>query len=264
MGHETYLLHPRRVHAATSNAADARPRELPHVFLPRIGSTIDDGELSAVLHLERAGIPAVNGFRALAVARDKFLSLRELDAAGIPVPGTRLVTHLSQLPAAVRAVGGFPLVMKATRGRQGTAVFLVRHAARARALVENPPGPAPGVVVQEYLPAAARGDGRIVVVGGRAVGSMRRIPRPGEFRANAHLRGTGVPWDPPRRWIDLALGAAEVLGLAVAGVDLMEGPQGPVVLEVNTTPGFRELERAARVDAAGEIIRHAARMACRR
>jgi ribosomal protein S6--L-glutamate ligase len=263
LGHAPFLLAPRDVLPAAlrESRSPGKGGELPEVILPRIGSTIEDGELAAIFHLERSGIPAVNGFTALTVARDKFLSLRHLDAQGIPVPRTFLVTAPGQISRAVRRLGGFPVVMKAPRGRQGTEVYLVDERAFARYILEHPSHPTCGVLVQEYVPSAACGDVRVMIVAGEAVAAMRRIPKRGDFRSNAHLRGKGVPWEPDDEWVRLALRASAALGLQVAGVDLLEGTNGPLVLEVNTTPGFRELERVTRVDVAIEIIRHAVKVA---
>lgn len=255
LGHEPVLLHPQAVlaEAACGGIGPLGPRP-PEVVLPRIGSTIEDAELAVVLHLELSGVSMVNGFHALAVARDKFLSARLLHSAGIPVPPTLLVASAEQLPAAVERVGGFPLVMKACRGRQGTAVFLVKEMSFARYILEQPPRPSEGVIVQRYLPEAASGDVRILVVGDRPVAFMKRVPRRGDFRSNVHLRGRGVPWDPSPEWIEMALRATETLGLKVSGVDMVGGEEGPLILEVNTTPGFRELERVTGVDVGREMI----------
>lgn len=259
LGHEPVLLHPQGVLAeAACGGARHRGLGLPEVVLPRIGSTIEDVELAVVLHLELSGVSMVNGFHALAVARDKFLSAMLLDSAGIPVPQTLLVAATEQLPTAVDRLGGFPLVMKACRGRQGTAVFLVKEMSFARYILEQPPRPSEGVIMQRYLPEAASGDVRIVVVGERPVAFMRRVPRRGDFRSNVHLRGRGVPWDPSPEWIELALRATKTLGLQVSGVDMVMGRDGPLVLEVNTTPGFRELERVTGVDVGREMIQLAA------
>lgn len=260
MGHQPVLLHPQGVLPEAARVGSSTPGPgLPEVVLPRIGSTIEDAELAVVLHLELSGVSMVNGFHALAVARDKFLSARILDSAGIPVPQTLLVAAAGQLPAAVDRLGGFPLVMKACRGRQGTAVFLVKEMAFARYILEQPPRPSEGVIIQRYLPEAASGDVRIVIVGERPVAFMRRVPRRGDFRSNVHLKGRGVPWDPSPEWIELALRATKTLGLQVSGVDMVSGEEGPLVLEVNTTPGFRELERVTGVDVGREMILLAAR-----
>ncbi|MGQ9655635.1 MAG: ATP-grasp domain-containing protein [Thermodesulfobacteriota bacterium] len=260
LGHQPVLLHPHGVLPEAARVGPSTPGPgLPEVVLPRIGSTIEDAELAAVLHLELSGVSMVNGFHALAVARDKFLSARILDSAGIPVPQTLLVAAPGQLPAAVDRLGGFPLVMKACRGRQGTAVFLVKEMAFARYILEQPPRPSEGVIIQRYLPEAASGDVRIVIVGERPVAFMRRVPRRGDFRSNVHLKGRGVPWDPSPEWIELALRATKTLGLQVSGVDMVSGEEGPLVLEVNTTPGFRELERVTGVDVGREMILLAAR-----
>jgi ribosomal protein S6--L-glutamate ligase len=259
LGHSPVLLHPKAIMttAAMGKAALPDAQHLPDVLLPRIGSTIDDTELAAVFHMERLGIPVINGFHALVIARDKYLSLRHLDAAGIPVPRTFLVTAPERLASAIQGVGGFPVVIKASRGRQGTGVHLVHGMSFARYILDHPPRPGQGVLVQEYLPSAEDGDIRIIVVGGRPVAWMKRVPPRGEFRANVHLRGKGHPWSPLPDWVQMAAKATRTLGLEVAGVDLLERSHGPVVLEVNTNPGFREMERVTGLDVAEEIVRHA-------
>jgi ribosomal protein S6--L-glutamate ligase len=259
LGYEPYLLHPRRVLARTNPAntdlwtAAARP----DVFLPRIGSTIDDAELTVVFHMERLGIPPVNGFQALFTARDKFLSLRHLDHEGIPVPRSYLVSEGDQLASVIEEIGGFPVILKTPRGRQGIGVYLVEKMSHARYILDHPPVLGMGIVVQEYIPSAESGDTRIVVVGERPVASMKRVPKKGDFRSNVHLRGKGHRHAPDPSWLKLAKRATRALGLHVAGVDLLEGADGPMVLEVNTTPGFRELERVSGVDVAAEIIGYA-------
>jgi ribosomal protein S6--L-glutamate ligase len=228
------------------------------VVIPRIGATIDEVELAAVYHLERLGTPILNGFQRLSLARDKYLSLRLLSEHGIPVPKSCLIAHPSQLPEAVRFVGGYPLIMKTPRGRQGTDIYLVQEDSFARYLLARPPRPGLGLLVQEFLQEVeTEGDVRVIVLGGRPAAWMRRIPRKGEFRANVHLRGRGVPWNPTPVWLDVACQAVEVLGLSMAGVDLVSRQGDPMVLEVNTNPGFREMERVTGIDVARQIIEFA-------
>ena len=233
----------------------------PDVVLPRIGSTMDDTELAAVFHLERLGIPMVNGFDSLVVSRDKFMSLRALDAENIPVPRTFLATDTARIESAVQQCGGFPVVMKSVRGRQGTTVHLVKDMDLAMYIFDHPPREGEAVLIQEYIPSAVEGDVRIVVIGGKASAWMKRVPKKGEFRSNAHLRGKGQAWEPVEDWVRTAEKAADVLKLHVAGADLLEGPDGPIVLEMNTTPGFRELERVSGCDVAVKIIGYAAGIA---
>lgn len=266
VGCQAYLLHPKRVlvEAGPHGTGALELAEHPHVFIPRIGSTIEDSELAAVYHLERSGIPAINGFEALVVARDKFLSLRKLSEVGIPVPRTFLVSESAQLRHAIQALGGFPLVMKTARGRQGTDVYLVEDMVFADYLLRHPPRMSEGILVQQFIPSGSRGDVRVVIAAGRVIASMRRVPKKGDFRTNAHQRGKGLAWSPQPVWVRLALDASEALRLEVSGVDLVEGPDGPLVLEVNTTPGFRELERVTGIDVAREIIIYAVEVAKRR
>jgi ribosomal protein S6--L-glutamate ligase len=263
-GYSPLLLHPRRVRTGTppDEAATWERQPRPDVLVPRIGSTIDEPELAAVFHLEQQGIPVVNGFDALVLGRDKFLSLRRLATLGIPVPQTFLVSESDQLAAAIRELGGLPVVVKALRGRQGTGIFLVEQDAFAHYLLEHPPRPREGILVQRFIASAScAGDVRIIVVGQRPVAVMKRIPPRGDFRSNVHLRGRGKPWSPSQDRLDLAARAATGLGLQVAGVDLLEGPDGPIVLEVNTTPGFREMERVTGLDVAKEIVDYAVTLA---
>lgn len=259
MGHEAFLLHPQRVLPCTHG--DLSQSAIPHVVIPRIGSTIEDHELAALFHLETLGIRALNTFRSLFVARDKFLSLRKLAASGIPVPKSFLVQRPNQLKRLIEYLGGLPVVVKGLRGRQGTGVELVAQESFARYMVDHPPFPAGAILLQEFLPQASEGDVRIVVVRGEPVGIMKRMPRRGEFRSNVHLRGRGEACDPPLEWKELAVKAAQVLELDVAGVDMIGGDEGPLVLEVNTTPGFRELERVTRKDIASYIVRAAVDLA---
>ncbi|MEJ5376566.1 MAG: RimK family alpha-L-glutamate ligase [bacterium] len=259
MGHESFLLHPRSVvpRIGTGQAME----KAFDVLVPRIGSTMEDHELAALFHLEQQGIPCLNSFRALVVARDKFLSLRKLESHKIPVPRSVMIQDPAQIPDAVEALGGFPLVAKGLRGRQGTAVERIQDQDFARYVALHPPYPIQAVLLQEFLPQASLGDVRVVVVEGKVVACMRRVPRKGEFRSNVHLRGRGIVWEPPLNWLEMAVMAARVLELSVAGVDMLEGPRGPLVLEVNTTPGFRELERVTGVDVASEIIKAAVKRA---
>jgi ribosomal protein S6--L-glutamate ligase len=263
LGHSPCLLHPKQiqVEAGGKPLSIFKSEAYPQVILPRIGATIDDSELAAVFHMEMLGVPLINGFHSLVIARDKFLSLRQLHSARIPVPETYLVTEPNQLPSVIQELGGFPVVIKVLRGRQGTGVYFVDQMEFAQYLVSYPPRSREGVLVQEFLTSAISGDVRVLVVGDRMVAAMRRVPRQGNFRSNTHLRGRGMPWNSEPLWVDLALKATRVLGLQVSGVDLMEGKNGPVVLEVNTTPGFRELERVTGVDVAREIVLHAAEVA---
>jgi len=252
LGCEAFLLHPQKVLPSTHWGLAQGP--VAHVVIPRIGSTIEDHELAVLFHLETSGVKALNSFRSLFVARDKFLSLRKLAASGIPVPRTILVQRPTQLRRLIGELGGPPVVAKGLRGRQGIGVELVGEESFARYMVDHPPFPAGAIVLQEFISKASLGDVRIVVVRGEPIGSMKRVPKRGEFRSNVHLRGMGEPWEPPMEWKELAVKATQALELDVAGVDMVWGNDGPLVLEVNTTPGFRELERVTRKDIAACIV----------
>ena len=258
-GVEAFLLHPRRVliglgpHGALS--MEGLAGDLPTVALPRVGAEISDYSLMVVRHLEKAGVRMINGWRAVDRARNQFRCLQSLARAGLPVLETWLVDSVAAWKQALERLGGPPLVVKPVSGRQGHGVVLVK----------DPRGPGldfllhrrQGLLAQAYMPPQGRQDWRVLVVGERVAGAMRLTPAPGEFRANFHLGASAQALEPPPRVASLALAAARVLGLEVAGVDLMvPAGRSACLVEVNYAPGFKGLEQATGLDVAGIILDH--------
>ncbi len=234
---------------------------LPRVVVPRVGARSDLASVLLVRHLEQCGVTCLNPAAALGVARDKMATALTLLEHNLPVPDTAVVRHPGGLLAAVAAVGGLPVVLKRPRGSQGVGVLLVRTPAElesgALALAHR----GETVLVQRFQAQGQGRDVRVLVVAGRAVAAMERRARRGEFRANVHQGGRAFAHEPPRAWLRLAQKAAGALGLGVAGVDLVAGPDGPLVLEVNASPGLKGIEAASGVDVARAVMAHARRLA---
>lgn len=262
MGHEVRLLHPAKLYLDVT-AEGLLLRHLRATLdldavLPRVGSTIREFPLTVVRHVEMMGIRTINRASAISIARNKFRTIQALAARRIPVPGSLYAGNPENLSAAVRRLGGGPVVLKTPQGRQGTGVFLVQGVGQAVDLLKERPELGAGMVVQEFIPPEGRRDLRVLVVGGRVAGAMELTPKKGEFRANYHLGGRASPMvqgGEAGRW---AVEASTALGLDISGVDMVVGKNGKLlVVDVNYSPGFRGLEKSTGLDIAAQIIRYA-------
>jgi ribosomal protein S6--L-glutamate ligase len=224
--------------------------------LPRIGASITEYGLSVVRHFEIQNVLAVNGSRAIADSRNKMRSLQVLTEAGILVPATVLTRSTRGLRSAVEAVKGLPVVLKVLQGTQGMGVMLVHTPISLGSVLETLRTLDQDVIIQQFIVEGAGRDYRAFVVGNKVVAAMMRTAPQGEFRANIHLGGEGNDVKLPPEYQAVAIKAAQVLGLEVAGVDLMESHQGPMVIEVNSSPGFEGIEKATKINVAGAIIKH--------
>ena len=226
--------------------------------IPRIGHSITKHGVAVLRHLEQLGIWTANTGMGILQSRDKLHASQILARNRIPVPRTTYVRDIIDVETAVDFVGGLPVVIKVTQGTQGQGVFL-RHTIReARNLVQGLLLTGRAVLIQEYIAESHGKDIRALVVGDRVVASMRRRARGREFRSNYHLNGTVEKVDLLPEFEEAACRAARVLGLNVAGVDLLEAKNGPLVLEVNSSPGLEGIEKASGVNVAGEIIDYVA------
>ena len=222
--------------------------------IPRIGHSITKHGVAVLRHLEQLGIWTANTGAGILQSRDKLHASQILARNRIPVPRTTYVRDIIDVETAVDFVGGLPVVIKVTQGTQGQGVFL-RHTIReSRNLVQGLLLTGRAVLIQEYIAESHGKDIRALVVGDRVVASMRRKARGREFRSNYHLNGTVEKVDLPPEFEEAACRAARVLGLHIAGVDLLEAKDGPLVLEVNSSPGLEGIEKASGVNVAGEII----------
>ena len=261
-GHEARLIHTRD---CLSELDHSRPvvkiegGDRPDVLLPRIGATINDYALGVVRHFELSGVPVVNGFHSILLARNKFFTLQTLASNGINVPDTYLVVNLQGFQGAVKGLGGYPVVAKMPSSRQGSGVVLVDSPATAEFVMHNLQDNSKGLLIQEYIAPRGRREIRAFVIGGRVAGAMELMPNPDDFRSNIHLAGQGRGVTLDRKLSDLAVHSAMALGLEIAGTDIIVGEDGaPMVIEVNYSPGFRGLEKATGLDIAAEIIGYVA------
>ncbi|MEN9722109.1 MAG: hypothetical protein RJB38_95 [Pseudomonadota bacterium] len=249
-------------------------QELPRydAVLPRIGASITQYGLAVVKQFEILGVFTVNSSLAIAESRDKFRALQLLTQAGVRVPTTILTRSERSLRSTSRLVGGMPVIVKLLQGTQGVGVMLLHTPASFQSVVETLWDFGEDVFVQEFLKGSVRKRGvsksgtdyRAFVVGDRVVAAMQRTAIRGEFRSNIHRGGEGALVRLPRDYQEVAIQAAQAFGLQIAGVDLMPTPDGPAVLEVNSSPGFEGIERATGLNIAGEIVAHMVRLAKKR
>lgn len=258
MGHEAVLLHPKDclqgVDGGGMTLTGTAFQGFPDILLPRIGATISDYALSLIRHFEGMSIPVVNGFQAVLLARNKFLSLQTLARKGVAVPETYYATNIEHFEAAAERLGGYPVVAKTPNSRQGEGVVLVETPFAAGFILHNLTDKRQGLLVQEYLPPRNRRDLRAFVLGDRVVAAMALRPDNGDFRSNIHLKGHGEPAALDREQAALAVRATRALGLEISGTDIIMVNGSPKILEVNYSPGFRGLEAVVGQDIACQVI----------
>ena len=222
--------------------------------IPRIGHSITSHGVAVLRHLEQLGIWSANSSSGIIQSRDKLHSGQILARNKIPTPATAYVRDMKDVERAIDSVGGLPVVIKVTQGTQGNGVFLRHTLHEAKNLVQGLLMTGKAILVQEYISESHGKDIRAFVIGDKVVACMRRRARGREFRSNFHLNGTVESVDISDEYREIACRAARVLGLNVAGVDLLEGVNGPLVLEVNSSPGLEGIEKASGQNVAGAII----------
>jgi ribosomal protein S6--L-glutamate ligase len=224
--------------------------------IPRIGASITFYGLAVVRQLEMMGVYCVNESQAIARSRDKLRSLQILSRHDIGLPPTVFTRQAGHINDCIERVHGPPVVVKLLQGTQGIGVVLAESARAASSVIEAFHGLEQNILIQKFISEAAGTDIRALVVGRRVVAAMRRQAVAGEFRSNIHRGGTTrrVRLSPEAR--KAALAAARVLGLRVAGVDLIESSEGPMVMEVNSSPGLEGIQSTTGVDVATAIIEY--------
>jgi len=268
LGHRAVVLDTMRCHVLVESGAPqvfvgAERVPAPDVLLPRIGASVTAYGLAVVAQFEAMGVPVVNQSRAIAASRDKLRSLQLLAQAGLPVPRTLLAHHRASVPRLLEQVGGLPAIVKLTQGTQGVGVMLATSKEEAQALLNTFWDLGHDILLQQFVSEAEGSDVRALVVGEKVVAAMQRRAKAGEFRSNIHRGAQGKALSLPPELEQLAVRATKVLGLEVAGVDLLESKQGPLVLEVNSSPGFEGLEGATGIDIAKAIVERTVEMAGR-
>ena len=224
--------------------------------IPRIGASVTFYGAAVVRQLEMMNVFCMNGSVAITRARDKLRSLQMLSKKGIGLPVTGFAHSLDEIQDLIKMVGGTPLVIKFLEGTQGIGVILVETSKAARSVLEAFLGLKVNIMVQEYIKEAGGADIRCFVVGGKVVASMQRQAiSPEEFRSNLHRGGIATPVHITEEERNMAIRSSHILGLNVAGVDIVRSNRGPLIMEVNGSPGLEGIEKTTGVDVAEEIIK---------
>ena len=232
-----------------------------NAVIPRIGASITRYGTAVLRQFELMGSYTPNPSDAILKARDKLRCHQLLAAQGLGLPVTAFGDNPDDTSDLLAMLGPPPHVIKLNEGTQGAGVMLTEKPSASRSVIEALRGLYANFLVQEFIAEAKGADLRCFVVGGKVVAAMRRQAPKGDFRSNLHRGGTARAVTPNEAEVDTALRAARLLGLGVAGVDLIRSKRGPLILEVNASPGLEGIEEASGVDVAGAVVEYVARNA---
>ncbi len=230
-----------------------RPGDFDAV-IPRIGASVTFYGTAVVRQFEMMGTYCINESVAITRSRDKLRSTQLLSRKGVGIPVTAFANSPDDVNGLIREVGGAPLVIKLLEGTQGIGVVLAETKKAAESVIQAFMGVKSNILIQEFIKEAGGSDIRCFVVGGKVIAAMQRTAPPGEFRSNLHRGGSAqlVKLTPAER--SAALKASKVMGLNVCGVDLLRSERGPLIMEVNSSPGLGGIEESTKKDVAGMII----------
>lgn len=229
--------------------------------IPRIGASVTFYGTAVVRQFEMMKVFTTTESQALVRSRDKLRSLQILSRAGLGLPKTAFTNYSKDVSAIINQVGGAPCVIKLLEGTQGVGVVLAETKSAAESVLEAFQGLKARVIVQEFIKEAGGADVRAFVVDGVVVGAMKRQGKEGEFRSNLHRGGTATVIELTDDEENAALKAAKVMGLGIAGVDMLQSKNGPKIMEVNSSPGLEGIEAATGKNIANSIIRYIERNA---
>jgi ribosomal protein S6--L-glutamate ligase len=225
-------------------------------IIPRIGASVTFYGTAVVRQFEMMNVFSVNSSRGIVHSRDKLRCLQVLSKEGIGLPKTVFTNYSRNVKHVVESAGGAPVVLKLLEGTQGLGVVLAENQNAAQSVLEAFNGLKARVIVQEFVKEAKGADIRALVVDGEVVGAMKRQGKPGEFRSNLHRGGSSEIIELSVEEKYTAILAAKAVGLGVAGVDMLQSDRGPLVLEVNSSPGLEGIEKTTGEDIAGKIIQY--------
>ena len=226
--------------------------------LPRIGASITYYGTAVVRQFEEMGVFCANTSNGITNSRDKLRSLQILSRHAIGIPRTTFVSDKKDVLPAIARVGGAPVVIKLIQGTQGIGVLLAESLKAAEAIIELLQSQKQDVLIQKFVAESKGKDIRAFVVGDRVVAAMRRVAQGQEFRSNVHRGGKAEPVELSEEYRETAVRAAQILGLRVAGVDMLEGADGPQIMEVNSSPGLEGIEKCTQLDIAGAVVEYIA------
>lgn len=231
-----------------------RPLSSYDAILPRIGNSITYFGTAVVRQFEQMDVYTPNTANGISNARDKLRATQILSRHNIGMPATAFVRNRADVRPAIERVGGAPVVIKLLEGTQGIGVILAPQVKVAEAIIETLHSTNQNVLIQSFISESRGRDIRALVVGDRVVAAMRRTAIGDEFRSNVHRGGSVEAVELTPEYERAAVRSAQIMGLRVAGVDMLEGNDGPLVMEVNSSPGLQGIEKATKLDVAGAII----------
>ncbi|RUO78473.1 30S ribosomal protein S6--L-glutamate ligase [Pseudidiomarina taiwanensis] len=258
-GHEMHVLDPLRCYMninARESSIHRKGETLPKfdAVIPRIGASITFFGTAVLRQFEMIGTYPLNESVAISRSRDKLRSLQLLSRRGVGLPVTGFASQPQDVPDLLEMVGGAPLVIKLLEGTQGIGVVLAETRQAAESVIEAFMGLKSPIMVQEYIKEAGGADIRCLVIGDKVIAAMKRQAKSGEFRSNLHRGGSASLVKLTAAERATAVKAAKIMGLNVAGVDILRSNHGPLVMEVNSSPGLEGIEAATEKDVAGQII----------
>ena len=233
-----------------------KPMPRPDAVIPRIGASVTFFGTALVRQFEQIGAFCLNTSNAISASRDKLRCFQILSTHRIGLPKTAFVRQRYAVLPAIENVGGAPVIIKLLEGTQGIGVILADSPKVAEAIIETLQSTKQNVLIQSFVKESKGRDVRAFVVGDKVVAAMRRVARGDEFRSNVHRGGFTQSIELPADYERAAIMAAQILGLRVAGVDMLEGARGPQIMEVNSSPGLEGIEAATGVDVADEILKY--------
>ncbi len=225
-------------------------------IIPRIGASVTFYGSSIIRQFEMQGVFTTLSSLALVRSRDKLRATQILSRHGLGIPKTAFAKRPSNVEYLIKQVGGPPLIVKLLEGTQGLGVVLAETRKAAKSVIEAFYGLNANILVQEFIAEAGGADLRTIVIDGKVVAAFKRQGKEGEFRSNLHRGGSGTLVKLTKDERAAAVGAAKALGLSIAGVDMLQSKRGPLILEVNSSPGLEGVEKATGVDVASKIIQY--------
>ncbi len=265
-GHDVAVIDYLRCHmniTAEEPSMHYKGRKLPYfdAVIPRIGTSRTFYGSAVVRQFETIGTFTINSSLSITRSRDKLRSLQLLSKKNIGLPITGFAHSLNDVDRLIKLVGGPPLVVKLIEGTQGVGVVLVETREAAYSVIQAFMGLNANIIIQEFIKEASGADIRCFVIGDKVVAAMKRQAEPGEFRSNIHQGGYAEAIKITRAERETAVQAAKIMGLKMAGVDMLRSNRGPLVMEVNSSPGLEGIETATGKDIAGLIIKYIERHA---
>lgn len=233
-------------------------KHIPHydAVIPRIGASLTFFGTAVVRQFEQMGTFCLNSSLGILTARDKLRALQLLARHNIAFPQTIFVKQPSSILKAIKELGGAPVIIKLLEGTQGVGVILAESNKVAEAIIETLHSTQQNVIIQKFVQESRGKDIRVIVAGGKVIAAMRRTAKKGEYRSNVHRGGKVEPVKLEDKYEKMAVRATQIMGLNVAGVDMLEGKDGPQIMEINSSPGLEGIERATGLDVAGALVEY--------